>query len=148
LSIGDSFIYPGGLRGVAAGSTTSYDVVITIADRSISGPIRMRRPGDQLLTLDGSSSEDVWVEYNLRIVEPGSATVANPAGTPVVLNDFTIALGDIDSENNQDFSELVGYNTVGVSNVEIGSNLELGGFDNGGSTNNPFILYRLRKDRS
>jgi len=145
---GDKYVFGGGLT-YSAGS--DYDVVITIVDRSATGPIPIQ--ANNLISVNGRAIDDNWVEFEVSIVEAGSATIASPTGIPVVLNDFTFILGDVDSKVNatpnpnvHDIGEVVGFTSGGTTNVLVGSNLEPGGFDNGGTVDPSFQLYRLRQD--
>ncbi|WP_298418229.1 choice-of-anchor U domain-containing protein, partial [uncultured Kordia sp.] len=140
VAVNDKYVFSNALTS----GLGNYDILLTIVNRSSSGPVIIS--ASSLLTLNGATIDDNWVEFTVEIVESGSATVATPTGILVTLYNFTLVLGDIDSVGGVDVGEIVGFKPTGVSTSIVGTSLEAGGFDNGGTLSSPYQLYRLRKD--
>ena len=93
------------------------------------------------------SSSDDYVTFSFDLVEAGSATPANPVGTPAVLYDIILELRDIDTSYGWDFTEMVGFNPSTVTStvtsyLNTTTNLEQTGFVNGPDPAG-YTLYRL-----
>ncbi len=142
---GDIWLLANGLVG-ANGSR--YDVVLTIINENTpSGSLNIDRSGvPDLLSVGRRPNDHFYVEVNLAIVAPGSATTANTSGTPVTIDNFDVILSDIDSNVTDDFTEVGGVlNTSAHTSVMIGASLESGGFE-GGTAPGIYESYRLRTD--
>lgn len=121
-----------------------YDLVLTVQE--INGSYTVGCNGELNISLSNPINDD-YVKYALDLVMSGSATPANPLGTPALLYDLILQLRDNDSSTASDFTEINGYNSSTVtSNVTsylaAVTNLEQGGF-----INNPdpagYTFYRL-----
>ncbi|WP_299548371.1 LamG-like jellyroll fold domain-containing protein [Seonamhaeicola sp.] len=121
-----------------------YDIVLTVL--TISGSFTLNCDG-QLDVSSFNSSNDDHVTYSFDLVESGSATPGNPAGTPATLYDIILELRDIDTSSGDDFTEIVGFNPSTVTSTVTPSlspttNLEQAGFVNSGGPSG-YTLYRL-----
>ena len=121
-----------------------YDIVLTILANTGSGIVDCSNGLD---VSSFNSLNDDYVSYSFDLVEAGSATAGNPAGTPATLYDIILELRDIDTSSGQDFTEIVGFNPSTVTStvtsyLSATTNLEQAGFVNGGSPSG-YTLYRL-----
>ncbi|MGI9525683.1 MAG: hypothetical protein ACR2MS_01075 [Weeksellaceae bacterium] len=101
----------------------------------------------------GSATSNPYVKLSMTLLDPDKGNI--PRG----LSDATIRFSDIDSNNGDNFTEIIGVlkdnqltssNTISTANL---SEIEAGGFEYGSSlpvevtsVNNDYALYRLKKD--
>lgn len=121
-----------------------YDIILTIT--SISGSFTVDCNNE--LRVDGfNSGNDDHVTYSFDLVEAGSATPGNPTGTPAFLYNIVLESRDIDTREDDDFTEVAGYNSATLTStltpyLSATTNLEQAGFINGPDPTN-FVMYRL-----
>ncbi|MEC3906482.1 LamG-like jellyroll fold domain-containing protein [Tamlana sp. 2201CG12-4] len=121
-----------------------YDIVLTII--SINGSYTVDCNNELRVSTFNSSNDD-YVTYSFDLVEAGSATPANPVGTPAILYDIILESRDIDTSNYRDFTEISGFNSSTVTStitpyLSATTNLEQAGFVNGPDPVG-YTLYRL-----
>lgn len=122
-----------------------YDIVFTLLEKS--------RPAIKVEVTYGIAASKLvpykndYIRYKLDLVEKGSATTANPEGTPATISDIILSLADIDSYRSLDFTEVTGIEMGLPTSPESHSLntptlLEVGGFKRNGPAGN-IALYRL-----
>ena len=84
-----------------------------------------------------NSSADDYLGLEIEFVVHGT-------NTRFPLTNFTFQIADVDSDTGFDIAEVVGFS--GADNVSYGSNIESGGFENGGGPGVGVSTYRIRDD--
>ena len=140
---GDVFVYQNALT---TADGTTYDVTITFDffSPNITGDdfVRFQPANDAVNIRSFEPAEDDFITYTYGVVETGTATNANPAGTPVTFTSATAVIRDIDE------SEIAGFS--GADTVVAGSALVPGTlatppagfttFESGSDTENTNVL--------
>lgn len=138
--------------------TTSYDAVLFVEDAyNPSSNLPATTPPNTggifclggAIGIIGSGAPDPYFIYRVYFVVSGSATVGNPSGNAVSLNNVGVRIGDIDGISGVHFTEISGAFTNPSS---VGSSLAPGGFDPNAyssfpalptnSSYSPYIMYR------
>ncbi len=140
IQVGEKVVYSNALLF----QNQYYDIILTLT--GISGTVTVD-VNTELEVIGFNPNVDEYVTYSFDLVESGSATIGNPSGIPVSLNNIIIGLQDIDHRSGKDYTEISGYNTLTMTSSINGylnttTNLEAGGFINGGAPAN-FSLFRL-----
>ena len=139
LLVGDKIVYE---DAVFDCDNIFYDVVLTVTD--VDGVVLSADVSG--LTIDNSNpSLDDYATFSMQVVESGSATVGNPAGTPASIDDFVLIQRDIDSTPGTDFTEVVGVSDATPPEdvfFTATTSIEEAGFVNGGGPSG-FTEYRL-----
>ena len=121
-----------------------YDIILTIISKNGNFTVDCN---NELRVDTFDASADEYVTYSFDLVKAGSATPANPAGTPTTLYDLILESRDIDTRSGRDFTEIAGFNSTTVTStitpsLSTTTNLEQAGFVNGAAPAN-FTLFRL-----
>ena len=140
LQVGEKVVYSNALLY----QNQYYDIVLTLT--GVSGTVTVD-VNTELEVIGFNPNVDEYVTYSFDLVESGSATIGNPTGTPVSLNNIIIGLQDLDHRSGEDYTEVNGFNTVTMTSAINGylsasTNLEAGGFVNGAAPAN-YSLFRL-----
>ena len=119
MKAGDVYLIPQALEG---NNGTYYDAVLEViniygADTSAS----LIAAG--AIEVSSITSTEGWIHYKIHFVIEGTATTSNLIGQQVTFDNITYTFGDIDSNDNQDLSDIIGYNPQDVSSVTVGNNL-------------------------
>jgi SdrD B-like domain len=146
-------------EGILTIAGQNYDAVIKIVDvynpspgipDPTSGIFLAGPPTPTTLGLWSDGAADPYFIYNITIVKAGSATAANPTGTPVALNDVTVLLRDIDGNESPAVRFRTDVGGALISPTFVGQNLENEGFDPtayrgfpGLPTNTAYQAYKL-----
>ncbi len=141
LLIGDKIVFE---DAVFSCNNIFYDIVLTITD--IEGVI-VSADASGLINIGSNPSLDEFATFTFQLVESGSATFSNPAGTTATVEDFVLIQRDVDSQLNNDFTEIVGTSdATPPDNVFFTTTtvIENGGFTNGGGPSASFTTYRLQ----
>ena len=126
LLVGHKVLYDDAIRDC---NDIVYDAVITIT--SITSGVTVAANSNGIDISGAIPSQNDYTTFTISVVENGSASVGNPNGTPGVITDIIIDMQDVDSDNGDDYTEVVGFNNVGgptTSYIDDASALELGGF--------------------
>ena len=115
---GDYFIFEDALQVPSTGEV--YDVIyhFTYLSTDLVAEIKT---GGQLFLYNIFPGLDSHILYNISIIEDGSSTAANPAGTLHTFDKFTMTIGDLDSRNGNgdggvagelDFTDVGGFSNA------------------------------------
>lgn len=128
-----------------------YDAVITILTENVAtgecsiGPSAAPDNGNLKLS-NIQPDENPYITYNITFVVAGSATVATPNGTPVIIPIMRIVLQDLDGANTgvgRNYTDIGGYsNALMPDNVAAGSSIGNYGFFTGGWAAPGFSTFR------
>lgn len=141
LDVGDVVLYADAVRDC---DDILYDIVITI--NSISPGVRAFASAEGMEIDDASAAQDDHFTFTLSVVESGSATTANPAGTPATIDNFLFTPRDIDSNVGINHTEVIGISDatppdmVSLSSTTV---LENAGFINGSGPGAGYTYYRM-----
>ncbi len=131
LLVGAKVLYSNAIRDC---NDIFYDIVITITARSTNSIAIASGTG---INLGGTSSpaNNRYLTFTIEVVELGSATPGNPAGTPASIPDFVLSQRDIDSNPGVDATEVVGFSNATAPDyvfLDPATVIQLGGFLSGG----------------
>ena len=112
------------------------DIIIEIKDIKVptGGSVRFNTSstGTNLIEIIGTANTNPYVIFNFRLANDETATTSNPYGTTAIINNFPLTFEDIDSNANQNFTELVGVRKNFASNyvtrTGTGSYIQNAGF--------------------
>ncbi len=147
MAVGDVVVYSDAIRDC---DDIFYDVTITI--NSISPGSVVEADFQGMLIKNAAANEDDHFTFTLSVVESGSATSGNPAGTAATIDDFLFTPRDIDSNSAATGDTDIDHTEVfGVSNSTIFDTsyfdpltvLEEGGFINGLGPGSGYTYYRM-----
>ena len=140
LQVGDKVLFADAVRDC---DNILYDIVLSVTEKD---GVTVEADISGFLNLGASPDDDEYATFTIQLVESGSATVGNPNGTPATIEDFILIQRDVDSVTDQDFTEVVGVSTStppDMITLSDNTNLEVGGFINGGGPSGSFTFYRL-----
>ena len=140
LQVGDKVLFADAVRDC---DNILYDIVLSVTEKD---GVTVEADVSGFLNLGASPDDDEYATFTIQLVESGSATVGNPNGTPATIEDFILIQRDVDSVTDQDFTEVVGVSTStppDMITLSDNTNLEVGGFINGGGPSGSFTFYRL-----
>ena len=107
LQTGDVFIVPG------VGSNLDARIEFTEVNTD-SATVNISDAGR--LTISGSGDNELnYVTYQISLVESGSVTAGNLAGTAVQATNVEVFIADVDARNNSSFSDVGGIDTTSGS---------------------------------
>ena len=131
LDVGDKVLYDNAIRDC---NDNLFDIVVTIT--GISPGVIVSTNNNGIDIDDAVPNQNDYATFKLNVVETGSATVGNPAGTPATATNITIDMYDVDSDVGEDYTDVVGFNSTGdppdSTYFEPITFLEEGGFVSGG----------------
>ena len=109
----------------------NYDVVVRIQGIFI-GSGNLDATTGALRILNATANQDPYITYNIRIVQPGSATPGSPLGTLVAIPNIRIGLWDLDGNGTASVGDVAAYgSSLSVYSVVNGSNITNAGFFGG-----------------
>lgn len=141
MQVGDEVLYANAIRDC---DDIFYDITITI--NTISPGVLVYATGLGMEIDDASAAADDHFTFTMRVLESGSATVANPAGTPATIQDFIFTPRDIDSNVGINHTEVIGIsNSTAPDSVYFhpATVLQNGGFVNGQGPSGSWDFYRM-----
>ena len=137
LQTGDVFIVPG------VGSNLDARIEFTEVNTD-SATVNISDVG-RLTISDAGNNEVNYVTYQISLVESGSVTAGNLAGTAVQATNVEVFIADIDARNNSSFSDVGGIDTTSGStpvSTTVGAELSPFTFPAGSGTG-AFDLFAL-----
>jgi len=140
LAVGDKILFE---DAVFDCNIIFYDIVLTI---TLTQGVTVGATSSGLISTGSNPSLDEYATFSFQLVESGSATAANPGGTPAIIEDFIFIQRDLDSINGDDFTEVVGTSDSTPPDSVFFTPTTMivdAGFINGGGPSS-FTNYRLQ----
>ena len=125
---GDMFLSPNAFTDSNTG--LMYDVLLTFetlsATNGVPNSITLN-PNSGKISLRNTPEpdEEEYVEFSFSIILPGSSTVGNPLGTPFIVDELVVSLGDLDGSSTSGsgvWTDIGGFTTT-PSELTTGANL-------------------------
>lgn len=153
-SVGSSTSFVAGTKLIKTNALSylnnQYDAIVTIISKNTgSGEFSLTASGGNLALRNTIPNTNPYGEFKIEFVPTGTVTNASTTFTPTTIPYLTLQFNDIDGNNNNASTELIGYKVSTLPNsLTIGSELENLGFLAGGPSPTTSYSYYRHKNLS